>query len=77
MIKKIFSMNCVLDIYKAFGHKEVIKEFSSEKEAEDFIKKVKDKDTETLNELEDDCEIILDDYKCNEVFDYGEWEIDE
>lgn len=77
MIKKVFSINCDMDISKAFGHKEVTKEFVNEKEAEEFIKKVKNKDVETLNELEDDCEVILDDYRCNEVFDCGEWEVDE
>lgn len=77
MIKKIFSINCDMDVSKAFGHKETIKEFMNEEEAEDFIKKVKNKDVEALNELEDDCEVILDDYRCNEVFDCGEWEVDE
>lgn len=77
MIEKIFSIDCDIDISKAFGHKEVTKSFATEEEAKIFIEKVKNKDTEALNDLEDNCEVILDDYRCNEVFDCGEWEIDE
>ena len=76
MIKKTFFRNGYFWISKAMGYKEITLEFETEEEAEEFMKKIKDRDEETIEELEMDSSIKIDDFDIEDYQMLGEWEED-
>ena len=71
-----FILNDVLiDVCKAFGHKETTIEFNSLEEKNEFIKRVENQDEKAIDQLEDSANLLLDDWSVNDYESWAKWEL--
>lgn len=77
MVRKVFYIDGDFVLCKVGGHKEAVLDFDTEEDAQSFIEKVKNNDEDAIDELEDNADILIDNYSIAESYYYDGWKVEE